>query len=421
MADGDRIPKVLVVDDEPNIRELVEVALKFHGCAVAVSASGKDALHQAEAYEPDLMILDVMLPDMDGFEVCRTLRADGNDVPVIFLTARDTTSDTIRGLTLGGDDYVTKPFSVEALVARVRAVLRRTARAPGGETQPGGTGALLQVGDLELDEEHWIVRRAGIPVELSPTEFRLLAYLMRNQGRMLTRQQLLENVWGWEFAGQSQVVETYVSYLRRKLDPLGPAADPHPARCRVQPARAAGSRAREQMRYTRRQPTGRGRLSLRSRLLAGLITITALFLIVMGVVTTVVLGNIEQDQFNTDLGLTVKESLSEIANLQNGYAAAYINLASRIDRDLVRAVGYRQRPAEPAEQPDRQPAGDGVLRAESGPDAVHHLPVRRADPDRDLAAGSTSGPPARTACCRPGRTSCWWRARTTRSATRSAG
>ena len=222
MADGDRIPKVLVVDDEPNIRELVEVALKFHGCAVAVSASGKDALHQAETYEPDLMILDVMLPDMDGFEVCRTLRSDGNDVPVIFLTARDTTSDTIRGLTLGGDDYVTKPFSVEALVARVRAVLRRTTRAPGGDAYTDGTAALLQVGDLELDEEHWIVRRAGTQVELSPTEFRLLAYLMRNQGRMLTRQQLLENVWGWEFAGQSQVVETYVSYLRRKLDPLGP-------------------------------------------------------------------------------------------------------------------------------------------------------------------------------------------------------
>jgi two-component system OmpR family response regulator len=221
MADGDRIPKVLVVDDEPNIRELVEVALKFHGCAVAVSASGRDALHQADIYEPDLMILDVMLPDMDGFEVCRTLRADGNEVPVIFLTARDTTSDTIRGLTLGGDDYVTKPFSVEALVARVRAVLRRTTRALGDDAQPGG-GALLQVADLELDEEHWIVRRAGTAVELSPTEFRLLAYLMRNQGRMLTRQQLLENVWGWEFAGQSQVVETYVSYLRRKLDPLGP-------------------------------------------------------------------------------------------------------------------------------------------------------------------------------------------------------
>ena len=222
MSDGDRIPKVLVVDDEPNIRELVEVALKFHGCAVAVSASGKDALHQVGSYDPVLMILDVMLPDMDGFEVCRTLRSEGNDVPVIFLTARDTTSDTIRGLTLGGDDYVTKPFSVEALVARVRAVLRRTTRAPGGDPQAGDTAALLHVGDLELDEEHWVVRRAGTQVELSPTEFRLLAYLMRNQGRMLTRQQLLENVWGWEFAGQSQVVETYVSYLRKKLDALGP-------------------------------------------------------------------------------------------------------------------------------------------------------------------------------------------------------
>jgi two-component system OmpR family response regulator len=229
MADGDRIPKVLVVDDEPNIRELVEVALKFHGCAVAVSASARDALRQVETYDPDLMILDVMLPDMDGFEVCRTLRSEGNEVPVIFLTARDTTSDTIRGLTLGGDDYVTKPFSVEALVARVRAVLRRTARhsdgghgaADGSGAQPGDA-AMLIVGDLELDEEHWVVRRSGTQVELSPTEFRLLAYLMRNQGRMLTRQQLLENVWGWEFAGQSQVVETYVSYLRRKLDPLGP-------------------------------------------------------------------------------------------------------------------------------------------------------------------------------------------------------
>jgi two-component system OmpR family response regulator len=220
MAEGDRIPKVLVVDDEPNIRELVEVALKFHGCAVTASATGKDALHQAESYQPDLMILDVMLPDMDGFEVCRTLRTGGNDVPVIFLTARDTTTDTIRGLTLGGDDYVTKPFSVEALVARVRAVLRRTARS----SDPGGLddGHTLRAADLELDEEHWTVQRAGVPVELSPTEFRLLAYLMRNQGRMLTRQQLLENVWGWEFAGQSQVVETYVSYLRRKLDPLGP-------------------------------------------------------------------------------------------------------------------------------------------------------------------------------------------------------
>jgi two-component system, OmpR family, response regulator len=218
MADSDRIPQVLVVDDEPNIRELVQVALKFHGCSVATAATGRDALRQAEAAPPDLIVLDVMLPDMDGFEVCRRLRASGNEVPVIFLTARDTSSDTVTGLAIGGDDYVTKPFSVEALVARVRAVLRRAARA--APDAPGG--APLRGGDVELDEDRWTVHRAGIPVELSPTEFRLLAYLMRHEGRVLTRAQLLESVWGWDYAGESQVVETYVSYLRRKLDPLGP-------------------------------------------------------------------------------------------------------------------------------------------------------------------------------------------------------
>src|ERR1700745_1445681 len=293
MADGDRIPKVLVVDDEPNIRELGEFALKFHGCAVAVSASGRDALHQVGAYDPDLMILDVMLPDMDGFEVCRTLRSEGNEVPVIFLTARDTTSDTSRGLPLGGDDYVTKPFSVEALVARVRAVLRRTTRAPGSDGTPD-EGALLAVGDLELDEEHWVVRRGGTQVELSPTEFRLVAYLMRNQGRMLTRQQLLENVWGWEFAGQSQIVETYVSYLRHKLDPLGPplihtqrgvgySLRPRSPRRPCSP-RSPGPAGRPRTLRRAWPPgrqaggmTGSGRLSLRARLLVLLIAVTAVF------------------------------------------------------------------------------------------------------------------------------------------------
>jgi two-component system, OmpR family, response regulator len=220
MTDTDRIPRVLVVDDEPNIRELVQVALKFHGCAVSTATGGMDALRQAEAVRPDLIVLDVVMPDLDGFEVCRRLRATGNEVPVIFLTARDTSSDTVTGLALGGDDYVTKPFSVEALVARVRAVLRRASRSAGtGDAQPETT---LQAGDLELDEARWTVHRAGVPVELSPTEFRLLAYLMRHQGRVLTRAQLLESVWGWDYAGQSQIVETYVSYLRRKLDPLGP-------------------------------------------------------------------------------------------------------------------------------------------------------------------------------------------------------
>jgi two-component system, OmpR family, response regulator len=227
MSDAAQIPRVLVVDDEPNIRELVQVALKFHGCAVTTGATGGDALRLASADQPDLIVLDVMLPDIDGFEVCRRLRAGGNEVPIIFLTARDTTSDSIRGLALGGDDYITKPFSVEALAARVRAVLRRARRQPGtgadGGAVSGSVGdATVRVGDLELDEDHWTVRRAGILVELSPTEFRLLAYLMRHQGLMLTRKQLLENVWGWEYAGQSQVLETYVSYLRHKLDPLGP-------------------------------------------------------------------------------------------------------------------------------------------------------------------------------------------------------
>jgi two-component system OmpR family response regulator len=219
MAENTHIPKVLVVDDEPNIRELVQVALSFHGCTVVTAATGKEALRCAEASQPDLVVLDVMLPDLNGFEVCRQLRARGDEVPIIFLTARDTSSDTVQGLALGGDDYVTKPFSVEALVARIRAVLRRAARA--GQAEPD-EAATLQAGDLELDESRWTVHRAGTPVELSPTEFRLLAYLMRHQGRVLSRAQLLENVWGWDYAGQSQIVETYVSYLRRKLDPLGP-------------------------------------------------------------------------------------------------------------------------------------------------------------------------------------------------------
>ncbi|TYK50438.1 response regulator transcription factor [Actinomadura decatromicini] len=207
--------RVLVVDDEANIRDLIEVALRFHGFATSTAATGADALRAVRTERPDLVLLDVMLPDLDGFEVCRRLRADGDQVPVIFLTARDTPSDTVIGLTLGGDDYVTKPFSIEALVARVRAVLRRTA-PPSAETD----GEVLRVADLELDEAHWRVRRGGVDVDLSPTEFRLLAYLMRHAGMVLSRSQLLDGVWGWD-QGNPQVVETYISYLRRKLDPLG--------------------------------------------------------------------------------------------------------------------------------------------------------------------------------------------------------
>ncbi len=224
MTEDEQIPRVLVVDDEPSIRELVQVALKFHGCAVTTAATGHDALRLADSDRLDLIVLDIMLPDIDGFEVVRRLRAGDNEVPVIFLTARDTTSDTVTGLALGGDDYITKPFSVEALVARVRAVLRRARRQAGRRGRAGDRGRVHPPGRRPGTRRGPLDRaaRAGTPIELSPTEFRLLAYLMRNQGLMLTRKQLLENVWGREHGGQSQVLETYVSYLRRKLDPLGP-------------------------------------------------------------------------------------------------------------------------------------------------------------------------------------------------------
>ncbi|TNY37503.1 DNA-binding response regulator [Thermomonospora catenispora] len=216
--DAGRPRRVLVVDDEPDIRDLVQVALRFHGFAPVATATGAEALRLAEQERPDLMVLDVMLPDLDGFEVCRRLRAAGRDVPVIFLTARDTPSDTVTGLTLGGDDYVTKPFSIEALVARIRAVLRRAAPPP----PPRDEEKVLRVGDLELDETSWTARRGDAVVELSATESRLLAYLMCNAGRVLTRAQLVEHVWGWDRGGDTQILETYISYLRRKLHPHGP-------------------------------------------------------------------------------------------------------------------------------------------------------------------------------------------------------
>ncbi|MCO5993077.1 response regulator transcription factor [Actinoallomurus sp. WRP9H-5] len=208
-------PRVLVVDDEPNIRDLVEVALRFHGFTVVTAATGDEALRRVREDRPALIVLDVMLPDLDGFEVCRRLRGNGDETPVIFLTARDTSSDTVTGLALGGDDYVTKPFAVDALVARVRAVLRRA--RPQGASSSDGDDEVLRVADLEVDVAHWTVRRAGAEIELSPTEFRLLTYFMRNPGRVLSRAQLLENVWGWDHSAGSPVVETYVSYLRRKL------------------------------------------------------------------------------------------------------------------------------------------------------------------------------------------------------------
>ena len=206
-------PRVLVTDDEDNIRFLLDAALRHFGFDVVLAANGREALGAVADDRPDLIVLDVMLPDLDGFEVCRRLRADGVKVPVLFLTARDGTEDKVRGLTLGGDDYVTKPFSLEEVVARVRAILRRA--------NADSPTSVLRFADLEMDEDAHVVRRAGVVVDFSPTEYKLLRYLLINAGRVVTRAQILDHVWEYDFGGEATVVETYVSYLRKKLDPLG--------------------------------------------------------------------------------------------------------------------------------------------------------------------------------------------------------
>jgi two-component system, OmpR family, response regulator len=207
--------RLLVVDDEPFLRDAVTASLRFLGFDVTSAENGTGALKLARERPFDLVVLDVMLPDTDGFEVVRRLRRDGLQVPVIFLTARDTQADKVTGLTIGGDDYLTKPFGLEELAARVRTVLRRTRR-------DAAAGPVLMFDDIELDQDSYEVRRAGHPVELSPTEFRLLRYLMLNPGRVLTRPQLLDHVWDYDFGGSSTVVATYVAYLRRKLSAHGP-------------------------------------------------------------------------------------------------------------------------------------------------------------------------------------------------------
>jgi len=204
-------PRVLVVDDEPNILEVISMALRFQGFEVEGAASGREAIAAVARFKPQLMVLDVMLPDMEGFEVAERLGAQRAGVPIIFLTARDATEDKIRGLTGGGDDYMTKPFSLEELVARIRTILRRSGQA---EAESGR----LLFEDLELDEETREVTRAGVPIELTATEYRLLRYLLSNPRRVLTRSQLLDHVWNYDFGGDAGVLETYVSYLRKKVD-----------------------------------------------------------------------------------------------------------------------------------------------------------------------------------------------------------
>jgi two-component system OmpR family response regulator len=207
-----RPPRVLVVDDDENIRYLLATALRHADLEVAAAATGRQALDAAKDFRPDVLILDVMLPDVDGFEVSRRIRSNGSAAPVIFLTARDGTEDKLLGLSLGGDDYVTKPFSLEELIARVRVALRRS----GADSTVAG-----HLEFVDIDEDAHRVWRGGTPVELSPTEFNLLRFFMMNPDRVLSRAQILDHVWDYDFSGVANVVETYVSYLRKKLDPLG--------------------------------------------------------------------------------------------------------------------------------------------------------------------------------------------------------
>ena len=208
------LARVLVVDDETNITDLVATALRYEGFEVEVAGSGHEALSAATSFRPELIVLDVMLPDLDGFEVVRRLRSQATRVPIVFLTARDATEDKVTGLTLGGDDYVTKPFSLEELVARVRAVLRRA----GGHAASGR----LSFVDLEMDEDSHEVWRGQQRVELTATEFNLLRYLLLNARRVLSKAQILDHVWQYDFGGDANVVETYISYLRKKIDCYDP-------------------------------------------------------------------------------------------------------------------------------------------------------------------------------------------------------
>lgn len=205
--------KVLVVDDEPNIRDLLSASLRFAGHQVAVSPNGTDAINKIIEIQPDIVLLDVMLPDISGFGVTKKIRGMGIETPILFLTARDDTEDKVAGLTVGGDDYVTKPFSLDEIMARISAIMRRT----GKDANPG---SLIKVGELEINEDAHEVSVGGQLVDLSPTEYQLLRYLATNPNRVLTKAQILDHVWEYDFNGEMGIVESYVSYLRKKLDPI---------------------------------------------------------------------------------------------------------------------------------------------------------------------------------------------------------
>jgi two-component system OmpR family response regulator len=205
--------KVLVVDDEPNIRDLLTTSLRFNGYSVYAVGNGNDAVVAAEKGKPDIILLDVMLPDQSGFAVTKKIRSMGIDVPVLFLTARDETEDKVTGLTVGGDDYMTKPFSLDEIMARISAILRRTQKIEASDS-------VIEVGEISMNEDAHDVFVNGQLVEFSPTEYKLLRFLMSNANRVLTKSQILDHVWEYDFGGEMGIVESYVSYLRKKLDPL---------------------------------------------------------------------------------------------------------------------------------------------------------------------------------------------------------
>jgi two-component system OmpR family response regulator len=215
MADDSPARRILVVDDEPSIVDSVSTSLRYEGFDVDEATTGRRALAMAQDRPPDLIVLDVMLPDLDGLEVTRRLRADGIRTPVLFLTARDALDDKLAGLTIGGDDYVTKPFSLAEVIARIRVILRRSL----GEEDDDG---ILRFADLEMNEASHEVRRGGQPIQLTATEFNLLRYFLLNPRRVLSKPQILDHVWHYDFGGEPNVVETYVSYLRKKLERHGP-------------------------------------------------------------------------------------------------------------------------------------------------------------------------------------------------------
>lgn len=210
-ADGNPI-RVLVVDDERSLTDLLKMALRYEGWEIRTAATGRQALDTAREFRPDAVVLDIMLPDIDGMSVLHRLRAEGDDVPVLFLTAKDALDDRIAGLTAGGDDYVTKPFSLEEVVARLRGLIRRSTLTGASD------GPILAVGDLRLNEDSHEVSRGGSAIELTATEYELLRFLMRNPRRVLSKAQILDRVWSYEFEGKASVVEIYISYLRKKID-----------------------------------------------------------------------------------------------------------------------------------------------------------------------------------------------------------